>query len=200
MIQRQALQWGIAFTVVMSLLGGCAQASPTPVVVVPAATWTDVPFIPPAALPVATDVPPTVAIASTPTQASGADLTTTVEGEGAAASATAGPTENPIDQPFLMRIDRVSVVVGRGTLLEGRVVHGTLQGNASVQILGPQNKVMDTTVLAVLIANTIRDMVAVGDQAGVLVESTEAAGVSPGMILTEPEAFTSYEEALQEIQ
>lgn len=200
MKKRQMLQWGIVLTLVMSLLTGCGEASPTPVVVAPLATSAPVQPIPPAVLPRATPVPPTDVIEPTATQPTDADLTTTVEGEGIEASATAGPTENPIDQPFLMRIDRVSVIVGRGTLLEGRVVHGSLQANASVQILGPQNKVLDTSVLAVLIANTIRDLVTVGDPAGILVQSAEAAGVSPGMLLAEAGIFTTYEEALEALQ
>jgi translation elongation factor EF-Tu-like GTPase len=99
-----------------------------------------------------------------------------------------------------MRIDRVSVIVGRGTLLEGRVVHGSLQANASVQIFGTQNTVLDTSVLAVLIANTIRDQVTVGDPAGILVQSVEASGVAPGMLLAEAGIFTTYEEALAALQ
>jgi translation elongation factor EF-Tu-like GTPase len=99
-----------------------------------------------------------------------------------------------------MKIDKYSVIVGRGILLEGRVVHGTLRGNDSVEILGPQNKVLSASVLAVLISNTARDQVTVGDYAGILVPGIQPSELSLGMALAAAGAFTSYEEALQELQ
>ena len=198
MSQRQVQQWGIAITVVMLLLGGCEGASPTPIVIAPAPASTSVPPIPTAALPRATAVPPTEIQPTASPELTAIDLTTTVE-----QTATVGivpPTKNPIDQPFLMKIDKFSVIVGRGILLEGRVVHGTLRGNDSVEILGPQNKVLSTSVLVVLISNTARDQVTVGDYAGILVPGIQPSELSPGMALAATGAFTSYEEALQELQ
>jgi hypothetical protein len=201
MSQRQLLQWGAATILVISLLSGCGGASPTPIVVVPPpAVSTSIPPNPTAVPPLDTDIPPTEELPTATTDPStvGTEVTTTAEGT--ATLGTVPPTENPSDQPFLMRIDRVSVVVGRGTLLEGSVVHGSLQGNDGVEILGTQNIVLGTTVVAVLISNTVRDQVTVGDHAGILVQSVEASGVSPGMLLAEGGAFESYEEALQELQ
>ena len=92
------------------------------------------------------------------------------------------------------------MVVGRGTLLEGRVANGTLQANGSVEILGPQNKVISPAVLAILISNTMRDQVSVGDYAGILVGSIEVLDLRPGMLLAAAGEFESYEEALQQLQ
>ena len=193
MSQRQARQWGITITLVMLLLSGCGGASPTPIVIAPAPASTSVPPIPIATAVPPTEIPPTASIGLIAT-----DLTTTVEQT--ATVGTVPPTRNPIDQPFLMKIDKYSVIVGRGILLEGRVVHGTLRGNDSVEILGPQNKVLSTSVLAVLISNTARDQVTVGDYAGILVPTIQPSELSPGMALAAAGAFTSYEEALQELQ
>jgi len=99
-----------------------------------------------------------------------------------------------------MRIDRISVVVGRGTLLEGRVANGTLQANGSVEILDAQNKLINPTILAILISNTVRDQVTVGDYAGILVGSIEATNLSPGMLLAAAGEYKSYEEALQQLR
>jgi translation elongation factor EF-Tu-like GTPase len=99
-----------------------------------------------------------------------------------------------------MRIDRVSIIVGRGTLLEGRVAHGTLQEGGSVEILGPQNVVLNPTILGIFISNTQTGQVTVGDYGGVLVQSTETSAVSPGMLLVESGEYESYEEALQGLQ
>ena len=91
------------------------------------------------------------------------------------------------------------MVVGRGTLLEGRVANGTLQSNSSVEILGPQNSAIRPTVLAILISNIMRDQVTVGDYAGILVGDIAATDLSPGMLLAEAGEFESYEEALQQL-
>ena len=99
-----------------------------------------------------------------------------------------------------MKIDRISVIVGRGTLLEGRVANGTLQGNGTVEILGPQNNVISPTVLAILISNTVTDQVTVGDYAGILVGGVEPTDLSPGRLLAEAGEFESYEEALLQLQ
>ena len=201
MRKRQLLQWGAATILVMSLLGGCGGASPTAIVVVPPpAVSTSIPPNPTAVPPLDTDVPPTEELPTATTDPLTVGTEVTATAEGTATLGTVPATQDPLDQPFLMRIDRVSVIVGRGTLLEGSVVHGFLQGNASVEILGSQNIVLGTTVVAVLIANTVRDQVTVGDRAGILVQSVEASGVSPGMLLAEGGAFESYEEALQELQ
>jgi translation elongation factor EF-Tu-like GTPase len=198
MSQRQVRQWGVTIILVMLLLGGCESASPTPIVIAPAPTLTPVPPLPTAALPIATDVPATEILPTAATELTATDLTTTAEGT--ATLGTVPATENPIDQPFLMKIDRFSLIVGRGMLLEGRVVRGSLHRNDSVEILGPQNKVLSPSVLAVLISNTARDQVTVGDYAGILVQAMDPGELSPGMVLAASGAFASYEEALQELQ
>src|SRR5215213_3769603 len=197
MSQRQMRQWRVAIILGMLLLGGCGSASPTPIVIAPAPTLTPLPPIATAAVPVATDAPTDIP-ATAATALTDTDLTTTPEGT--ATLGTVPATANPIDQPFLMKIDKFSLIVGRGMLLEGRVVHGTLHGNDSVEILGPQNKVISTSVLAVLISNTARDQVTVGEYAGILVPVLQPSELSPGMVLAAAGAFASYEDALEELQ
>jgi translation elongation factor EF-Tu-like GTPase len=102
-----------------------------------------------------------------------------------------------------MRIDRISMIVGRGTLLEGRVANGTLQSNDDVEILSPpnmvQHNVINPTVLALLISTIGREQVTVGDYAGILVGDIKATDLRPGMLLAKKGAFKSYEEALQQL-
>ena len=196
---RPVLQWGITVILASSLLSGCGRATPTPAPL-PEVTSVSAPALPTAVQPAATEPPLTeepVTDPTTPPEAD-ADLTTT-PGE----TETPAPTStmaNPTDLPFLMKIDRVSVVVGRGTFLEGRVAHGTLQGNGAVAILGPQDQVLDAGVLAILISSIVRDQVTVGDYAGILVEGLDATQVTPGMLLAEAGSYESYEEALQLLQ
>ena len=196
---RPVFEWGISVILASSLLSGCGRATPTPALV-PEVTSVSAPSLPTAVQPVATEPPLTeepVTGPTTPPEAE-TDLTTTPgETETPAATSTMA---NPSDLPFLMKIDRVSVVVGRGTLLEGRVAHGTLQGNGAVTILGPQDRVLDAGVLSILISSIVRDQVTVGDYAGILVEGLDVTQVTPGMLLSEAGSYESYEEALQLLQ
>jgi len=193
-IRRHFVRWGIAITLVMSLLSGCAEASPTPIVIAPAPTSASVQQpVPQVVLPRATAIPAT----ATAGPAGGAAATTP---EGTLTPAPSPTLPPPIDRPFLMKIDRISVVVGRGILLEGRVANGTLQGNGNVEILGPQNNVFSPSIVAILISNTVRDQVLVGDYAGILVAGIEPTDLSPGMLLAEAGKYDSYEEALGQLQ
>lgn len=194
--QQVLIKCGIVISVVMTLLSGCGTVSPTPIIPAPIPTSSPIPqAVPQVVLPRATAIPTTAA-----SRAGGAGPTTPTPTGGTAAVAPSPTLPDPIDRPFLMRIDRISVVVGRGTLLEGRVANGTLQSSGSVAILGPQNTVISPTVVAILISNTVRDQVTVGDYAGILVGGVEATDLSPGLLLAEAGEFESYEEALQQLQ
>ena len=92
------------------------------------------------------------------------------------------------------------MVVGRGALLQGRVANGILQGNAAVEILGTQNKVISANVLDILVSNIKRDHVTVGDYASILVGSVQTGNLSPGMLLAPAGEFKSYEEALLQLR
>src|SRR5215204_638407 len=122
MNRQQILTWGSAILVVISLLSGCGGASPTPIVVVPVPPSTQVPALPPAVLPrvTATAIPFTATAGP-----AGTESTSATEGEGTVSPQPSATLEQPIDRPFLMRIDRISLIVGRGTLLEGPVANGT---------------------------------------------------------------------------
>lgn len=194
----QLVKWGISIPLIMSLLSGCGGASPTPAVISTApVSPTSTPIPPP--VPQAVLPRPTVVSSATgfPVPAT-TEPSPTVEGT---ITIEPSPTlPDPIDRPFLMRIDRISVIVGRGILLEGRVANGTLQANADVEILGPQNIVSSPTVLAILISNIQRDQVTVGDYAGILVGGIETTGLSPGILLAAAGEYESYEEALRQLQ
>ena len=193
MSPHQIVKWGIVMTFVMSLLSGCGGAPATPILIAE----------PPTSTPIPPPIPRVVVrrVTAIPTKANTgpfpAKPTPTTEGT---LTVEPSPTPaDPIDRPFLMRIDRISVIVGRGTLLQGRVANGTLQGNGNVEILGPQNKVISPSLLAILISNIMRNQVTVGDYAGILVGGIKPTDLSPGMLLAEAGEYKSYEEALQQL-
>ncbi|MDX1377678.1 MAG: hypothetical protein R3307_02425 [Anaerolineales bacterium] len=178
MSRRQFL---FAITLTTTILSGCLGASPTPLPTAPPPASAPIPSNPPAVLQ------PRPATAT-------ARPTSTPEG-----TPTPGPSPTlppPIERPFLMRVDRISVVVGRGILLEGRVINGTLITGGGVEILTPTGNIIRPSLIAILIGNTPRNQVVVGDQAGILVGGIEATGLSPGMLLVKAGEFESYQEAL----
>ena len=193
MIRQQISKWSISFTLVMSLLSACGAASPTPVEIAPIPTSTPLPPLPRAALPRATAIPATATKEPV-------SLEPTTSPEGTLTPKPSPTLKDPIDRPFLMRIDRISVIVGRGTLLEGRVANGTLQATGAVEIISPQNKVISPSLVAIFISNTPRDHVTVGGYASILVGGIEATSLSPGMLLAAAGEYKSYEEALQQLQ
>ena len=195
MNRQRIVTWGIATLLVMSLLSGCGGASSTPVVIVSIPTLTSLPPIPPKVLPSATTIANPATSTTGPVSGE-----STATAEGTVTLAPSATLEAHVDRPFLMRIDRISVIVGRGTLLEGQVANGTLQTNDNVEILSPQGNVISPTVLAILISNIGREQVTVGDYAGILVGDIKATELSPGMLLAKAGEFKSYEEALQQLQ
>ena len=200
MIYRYTYRWGVAMLVIIGLLSGCAAATPTPIVELPAPTFVPAQPQPNTVPSFPTEAPATDEPAAQATASPAAEGDGTTTPDGTATVEITATRANPLDLPFLMKIDRVSVVVGRGTLLEGRVANGTLQGNSAVEILGPQGQSVDTQVVAILISTIPRDQVTVGDYAGILVENLDATQVTPGMLLTESGEYDSYEEALPNLQ
>lgn len=190
MRRNQMKQWALVLILMLWLLSSCAEATPTPILIEPS---TDTPIPPPAAPFVILRRPTTI-----PTSANQgpfqAKPTTTITG-----TVEPSPTlpADRLERPFLMKIDRISVVVGRGILLQGRVTNGSLQANSNVEILGQQHTATSVTVLAVLIGNTRHDKVQVGDFASLLINGLPLTDVSPSMLVVGAGAYKSYEAARQ---
>ncbi|HKI54335.1 MAG TPA: hypothetical protein VJ987_09430, partial [Anaerolineales bacterium] len=106
----------------------------------------------------------------------------------------------PIGRPFMMKIERVSVIAGRGTLLEGHVVNGTMVAGGSVEIINKQGEIFRISLLAILISNIPQAKVSVGDYASFLVSGVEPTDLGPGMLLVQAGEFESYQEALMQLQ
>jgi hypothetical protein len=201
MIFRYVYRWGIVMILGITVLSGCGGATPTPILIASSPTPNSAPVVQAPAQVIVTEPPPPTEPVSAATDPAETGTELTPPGEGTATEEAIATQANPLDLPFLMKIDRISVIVGRGTLLEGRVTHGTLFGGEEVDILGSlQTQPVSTDVLAVLISNIIRDQVTVGDYAGILVENVETTSISPGMLLSAGGEYDSYDEALQAFQ
>ena len=96
------------------------------------------------------------------------------------------PTPNrPVDQPFLMPIEDVMTITGRGTVVTGRVERGTVKLQDEVEIVGikPSTK---TVVTGVEMFRKLLDQAEAGDNIGVLLRGVQRTDVERGQVLAKP--------------
>jgi len=93
--------------------------------------------------------------------------------------------ERPIDQPFLMPIEDVFSISGRGTVVTGRIERGVVKVGEEVEIVGmkPTSK---TTVTGVEMFRKLLDQGQAGDNVGCLLRGVEREGVERGQVLAKP--------------
>ena len=99
--------------------------------------------------------------------------------------------ERPIDQPFLMPIEDVFSISGRGTVVTGRVERGIVKVGEEVEIIGikPTSK---TTVTGVEMFRKLLDQGQAGDNVGVLLRGTKREDVERGQVLCKPGSITPH--------
>jgi elongation factor Tu len=99
--------------------------------------------------------------------------------------------ERPIDQPFLMPIEDVFSISGRGTVVTGRVERGIVKVGEEVEIVGirPTSK---TTVTGVEMFRKLLDQGQAGDNIGALLRGIERDGVERGQVLAKPGTVTPH--------
>ena len=93
--------------------------------------------------------------------------------------------ERPVDKPFLMPIEDVMTITGRGTVVTGRVERGEVKVQDEVEIVGikPSTK---TVVTGVEMFRKILDQAEAGDNIGVLLRGTQRSDVERGQVLAKP--------------
>ena len=99
--------------------------------------------------------------------------------------------ERPIDQPFLMPIEDVFSISGRGTVVTGRVERGIVKVGEEVDIVGikPTSK---TTVTGVEMFRKLLDQGEAGDNIGALLRGIERDGIERGQVLCKPGSVTPH--------
>ncbi|GGK24939.1 elongation factor Tu [Salinarimonas ramus] len=93
--------------------------------------------------------------------------------------------ERPIDQPFLMPIEDVFSISGRGTVVTGRVERGIVKVGEEVEIVGIRDTVK-TTVTGVEMFRKLLDQGQAGDNVGVLLRGTKREDVERGQVVCKP--------------
>ena len=99
--------------------------------------------------------------------------------------------ERPVDQPFLMPIEDVFSISGRGTVVTGRIERGKIHVGDEVEIVGlrPTQK---TTVTGVEMFRKLLDEGVAGDNIGALLRGIERTAVERGQVLCEPGSVTPH--------
>ncbi|HTQ12861.1 MAG TPA: elongation factor Tu [Rhizomicrobium sp.] len=99
--------------------------------------------------------------------------------------------ERPVDQPFMMAIEDVFSISGRGTVVTGRIDRGVVKVGEEVEIVGirPTTK---TTVTGVEMFRKLLDQGQAGDNVGCLLRGVERDGVERGQVLAKPGSITPH--------
>src|ERR1043166_9369075 len=99
--------------------------------------------------------------------------------------------DRPIDQPFLMPIEDVFSISGRGTVVTGRVERGIVKVGETVEIIGIRSA-SSTTVTGVEMFRKLLDQGQAGDNIGALLRGIERDGVERGQVLAKPGSVTPH--------
>ncbi|MBF0581454.1 MULTISPECIES: elongation factor Tu [Corynebacterium] len=102
--------------------------------------------------------------------------------------------ERETDKPFLMPVEDIFTITGRGTVVTGRVERGILNLNDEVEILGIREKSQKTTVTSIEMFNKLLDTAEAGDNAALLLRGLKREDVERGQIVAKPGAYTPHTE------
>src|SRR5947208_1542902 len=100
--------------------------------------------------------------------------------------------ERDLDKPFLMPIEDVFTITGRGTVVTGRVEQGQIKIGDEVEIVGIHEKTAKTVVTGVEMFNKTLDQAQAGDNAGALLRGTKREEVERGQVLAKPGSITPH--------
>ncbi|MFA6844162.1 MAG: EF-Tu/IF-2/RF-3 family GTPase, partial [Sphaerochaetaceae bacterium] len=97
-----------------------------------------------------------------------------------------------IDKPFLMPIEDIFTISGRGTVVTGRIERGTIKINDPVEIVGIK-ETKESVVTGVEMFNKTMDMGEAGDNVGTLLRGVDKKDVVRGQVLAKPKSITPHQ-------
>jgi elongation factor Tu len=100
----------------------------------------------------------------------------------------------PIDQPFLMSVEDVFSITGRGTVATGRIERGKVKVGEAVEIVGLIPKPLGSTVTGVEMFRKLLEEGEAGDNAGLLLRGIEKKDIRRGMVICKPGTITPHTE------
>jgi elongation factor Tu len=105
--------------------------------------------------------------------------------------------ERPLDKPFLMPVEDVFSISGRGTVVTGRIEQGIVKVGEEIEIVGIRPTVK-TTCTGVEMFRKLLDQGQAGDNIGALLRGVEREGVERGQVLCKPGSITPHKEFIAE--
>jgi len=104
-----------------------------------------------------------------------------------------------VDKPFMMPIEDVFSIKGRGTVVTGRVDRGIAKKGEAVEIVGLQEKSMSSVITGTEMFHKELDQVQAGDNAGILLRGIERTDVERGMVVAKPKSITPHKKFMSEV-
>ncbi len=105
----------------------------------------------------------------------------------------------PIDQPFLMSVEDVFTITGRGTVATGRIERGVIKVGENVEIVGFNDAPLTSTCTGVEMFKKLLDRGEAGDNAGLLLRGIEKKDIRRGMVICAPKSITPHTEFKGEV-
>jgi elongation factor Tu len=102
--------------------------------------------------------------------------------------------ERDVDKPFLMPVEDVFTITGRGTVVTGRIERGIIKTNETVDLVGIREDKQTTTVTGVEMFRKILDEGQAGENVGLLLRGTKREDVERGMVVIKPGSTTPHTE------
>ena len=100
--------------------------------------------------------------------------------------------ERDVDKPFLMPVEDVFTITGRGTVATGRVERGTLKLNDELEIVGGREENRKTTVTGIEMFRKLLDTAEAGDNIGALLRGVNRDEIERGQVLCKPGSVTCH--------
>jgi elongation factor Tu len=103
------------------------------------------------------------------------------------------------DKPFLMSVEDVFSIKGRGTVVTGRVDRGTLKPMSEVDVVGLKEEIRKLTVTSMEMFHKTLDKVEAGDNAGLLLRGVKRDEIERGQVLAAPGSITPHRKFMSEV-
>ena len=103
------------------------------------------------------------------------------------------------DKPFMMSVEDVFSIKGRGTVVTGRIERGTVKLNEPVDIVGLQDEIPSTVVTGIEMFHKQLETGMAGDNAGLLLRGIGREDVERGLVLAKPKSITPHKRFMSEV-
>ena len=110
----------------------------------------------------------------------------------AAVDETVPTPERDVDKPFLMPVEDVFSITGRGTVATGRIERGVIKLNEEIEIVGIVEDPMKSVVTGIEMFRRLLDQGEAGDNAGILLRGINKEQIQRGMVLCKPGSITPH--------